>query len=125
MAERRFEGLGGTHLLDGCSCRSGSAAGGAAGRAVETREMENSARGVAGKKTSSLSVVVMVGFATSTGVLDLSLLSSSSEDSSGVAAPLPASLETHSSSSSPVLDIVKPVFCFATGCLFWDTCGRF
>jgi hypothetical protein len=73
-----------------------------------------SARGVADRKTPSFSKAG-AGFTSLTGVVDLSLLgSSSSEESSGVAAPLPGSLDTHSSSSSPGLEIVKPVFCLAS-----------
>jgi hypothetical protein len=75
--------------------------------------MEDSARGVADTKTPSFSKAGTT-FASLTGVVDLSLLeSSSSEESSGVAAPLPASLDTHSSSSSP-LEIVNPVFGLAS-----------
>jgi hypothetical protein len=77
--------------------------------------MEDSARGVADRKTPFFSDAG-AALASLIGVLDLSLLgTSSSEESSGVAAPLPASLDTHSSSSSPGLEIVKPVFCFASG----------
>jgi len=98
----------------------------AAGRAVAIRDMEDSARGVADRKTPSFSTTGAAAFVSFTGVFDRSLLgSSSSEESSGVAAPLPASLDTHSSSSSPGLEIVKPAFCFASECLWLDPCGRF
>jgi hypothetical protein len=76
--------------------------------------MEDSARGVADTITPSFSKAGTT-FASLTGVVDLSLLgSSSSEESSGVAAPLPASLDTHSSSSSPELERVNPVFCLTS-----------
>lgn len=104
---------------------SSGASEAAVGRAVATRDIDDSARGVAATKVPSFSKAGAV-FVSLTGVIDLSLLgSSSSDESSGVAAPLPASLDTHSSSSSPGLEIVKPVFCFTSGCLELDACGRF
>jgi hypothetical protein len=104
---------------------SGDVSDGAVGRAVGTRDIEESARGVDARKIPSFSKAGAV-FVPLIGVFDLSLLgSSSSEESSGVAAPLPGSLDTHSSSSSPGLEIVKPVFCLASECLEVEACARF
>lgn len=89
----------------------GSISESASGRAVETRDKDDSARGVVDKTPSFCNSGAAL--ASLTGVLDL-CLGSSSDESSGVAAPLPASLDTHSSSSSLGLEIVKPALRFTS-----------